>query len=65
MYTGTNFPLVPAYRCEPTNQQGDKQRVGICAWTGVLYSRKAEVSLADYFLERRVTDVQSAPTVPG
>ena len=65
MYTGTSSPPVPAYHCEPTNQQGDKQRVGICAGTGVLYGRKAEVSLADYFLERRVTDVQSTPTVLG
>ena len=51
--------LVTVCHAQPTNQCADKQGVGISANTGVLYGRKAEVSLVDYFLERRVTDEQS------
>ena len=59
LHTGTSFRHVPACHIQPTNQRPDKQGVGISASTCALYSRKAEVSLRDYFLKRRVTDVQS------
>ena len=45
---------------EPTNQCRGKPYVGIRTDTGVLYGRITGVSLMDYILERRVTDVQSA-----
>ena len=52
---------MPVTSCstELSNQCKGKKRVGICAGTSALYGRRAEVSLTDYFLVRRVTDVQS------
>ena len=65
MHTGTSFPPVPACRTLPTNQQGDNQCVGIFAGSVELYGRKAEVSLMGYFLEWKVTGVQSALGLSG
>ena len=62
MQTGTRFLLVTAYCTQKTNQHAGKQGVGICSGAGMLCGHKAEVSLVDYFLERRVTDVQNALT---
>ena len=45
--------------CTCYAQHACKQCVGICTNSGWLYGHKAEVSPRDYFLERRVTDVQS------
>ena len=50
---------VTACHAEPINQRKCKPSVGIFAWTGALYGRKAESILTDYFSEQRVTDVQS------
>ena len=59
MHSGTSFPPVPACCSEPTNQQGDKQGVGIFACIGKLYGPKAEVCPTDNFLEWKVTYAQS------
>ena len=51
--------LVTICHIEPTNQRAVIQCLGIFYDTGTLLGRKAVVCLVDYFLERRVTDVQS------
>ena len=57
----TSCPPVHTCQVQPTNQQGGKQHVGIFTSTGGAYGCKAEVSLMDYFLARRVTNEQSGP----
>ena len=59
MHRGTSFPPVTGSSEKQTNQHAGKQRRGIYAGPGVLYSRSAGVSLTDYFLERRVTNEPS------
>ena len=59
MQSGTSFTPVPAYCMQLTNQCACEQGVGICADIGMLYGRRAEVSLMDYFLARRVINEQS------
>ena len=58
MHTGTSFSPVPPV-ANPTNRCIGKQCEGIFAATSMLYGRKAEVTLSDYFLEQRAPDVQS------
>ena len=61
LHTGTSCPPVPACHAKLTNQCTHKQHVVIFTTIGgMLYGCKAEVGFRDYFLERRVTDVQSA-----
>ena len=51
--------LVTACCMQVTNQRVGKQCAVICAEAGAFYGRRAEVSLADYFLARGVTGMQS------
>ena len=46
--------LVTACCMQVTNQRVGKQCAVICAEAGAFYGRRAEVSLADYFLARGV-----------
>ena len=46
---------VTACATQSTNQIGDKQYVGILARFSALYGCIRELSLTDYFLERRIT----------
>ena len=58
----TRFAPVTAQHVKPTNQHYHTYLLGICTSNGALYDCTAEVSLKDYFLEWRVTDVHSGQT---
>ena len=60
LHTGISFLTVPVCYAKLTNQCKGKQCVEIFASIGALFGHKAEASFMDFFLEQKVTNVQSA-----